>query len=588
MIDKKTSNPFCASELTFKEGQPEYNPNCTVTLPEKDHAVLDCMVPENDLEQVLTEEKRKVARKRYISDKVGEAYKGWGNGRVVFDAGTGTGKTSFIINQLLPWAMERTAKEKRLIKILVFCNRVSLKSQDIRKIIESGFGIDLTQFDNLDDLDKMELDASNSRFIRVWTYQKIEHWQHRKPEWVEKWLDSYTYIVCDEAHYFFADAGFNSTTELSFQCIERLVSKKVVIYMSATGQLLFDRWKEDGSFPPERYYYMKKNYDHISMVYFFYRDAERQDVLDHLPKGEKAVVFVTKRDTLVEMKKKYDGSASYYCSPNNKDGPMDQLEDCINPDGTLCKRILFTTTALYNGVDIKDRALKHLIIEQWDPLEVIQEIGRKRPLDVEDTCKLYLRGKGRAELLPLFKKVSEKWEPAVFYRDGGEAWKRYCSKYDIDDRLSKDSVVRFSHKEQAYHVNKMKLMLYDYQRNILWPMYAYTQGYEKVMLHFIDENLYHRTEQYPMDDLAAYIAEHMGQPMTKKEIRQNVSARAQLEAKPGRAKSEGATMAAVEEELERYDVQIVKYGKRKHQKGELQYYTFEESEWAKFCAFLIA
>ena len=33
-------------------------------------------------------------------------------------------------------------------------------------------------------------------------------------------------------------------------------------------------------------------------------------------------------------------------------------------------------------------------------------------------------------------------------------------------------------------------------------------------------------------------------------------------------------MTAVKEELERYNVQIVKYGERKHQKGEPQYYTF--------------
>ena len=542
----------------------------------KDVVALDHTMPETNLEQVLTKAERRMIQNRYISDYVGDAYKGWENGRVVFDAGTGTGKTSFVINQLLPWALERSKIEGRLIKILLLCNRTSLKSQSIQKIISSGVGINLAQCDNLDDIDKMELNCSNSRFIRVWTYQKIEYWQQRKPEWVEKWLDSYTYIVCDEAHYFFADADFNPTTELSFQCIEQLVPKKVVIYMSATANLLFDRWKEDGSLLPDRYYYIPKNYDHIAKVYFFYRDAERQDILDHLPPGEKAVVFVTKRDTLVEMKKKYGDSASYYCSKNHKDGPMDILEDCINPDGTLRKQILFATTALYNGVDIKDYALKHLIIEQWDPLEVIQEIGRKRPLDAADTCKLYLHGKGKKELLSSFLTVSEKWEPAVFHRDGGKTWEHYCSLYDIDDRLGKNSVVKFSHKEQAYHLNKMKWTLYNFQRDVLWSMYSRLQGYQEVLLEFIDKNLCHRSEPYIMDDLAAYIAKHIGQPMTKKEIRQNVAMRAQLEAKPGRARSEGVTMAAVEEELKMHNIQIVEYGGRKHQKGQHQYYTFAE------------
>lgn len=505
---------------------------------------------------------------------VGDAFKGWKNGRVLFDAGTGTGKTSFIINQLLPWALERSKKEGRLIKILLLCNRVSLKSQSIRKIIECGVGIDLTQYDSPDALDEMELNASNSRFIRVWTYQKIEYWQQRKPEWVKKWLDSYTYIVCDEAHYFVADSGFNHTTELSFQCIERLVPEKVVIYMSATGRLLFDRWDEDGSILPERYYYIPKNYDHISQVYFFYRDAGRQDILDHLPADEKAVVFVTKRDTLEEMKKKYGDFASYYCSKHHKDGPIDALEDCINPDGTLRKRILFTTTALYNGVDIKDRALKHLIIEQWDPIEVIQEIGRKRPLDADDTCKLYLRAKCREELRQLYLMVNDKWDPGFCYQKGGAAWEYFRNRYDADDRIGKASVVKFDHKEQAYHLNQMKWALYDYQRDVLWSMYAC--GYRRVLIELIDPYLYRRTQTYLMADLVAYIAEHMGQPMTKKEIRQSVTMLAQLGAKSGRAKSEGATMTAVKEELERYNVQIVKYGERKHQKGEIQYYTFEK------------
>ena len=510
----------------------------------------------------------------FISDLVGDSFKGWKNGRVVFDAGTGTGKTSFIIKQLLPCALERSKKERRFIKILLLCNRVSLKSQDIRKIIESGVGIDLTQYDSPDKLDEIELNASNSHFIRVWTYQKIEYWQQRKPEWVKKWLDSYAYIVCDEAHYFFSDSDFNHTTDLSFQCIERLVPEKVVIYMSATGRLLFDKWEEDGSIQPDRYYYIPRNYDHISEVYFFYRDVERQDILDHLPAGEKAVVFVTKRDTLVEMKKKYGDSASYYCSKNHKDGPMDKLEDCINPDGTLRKRILFTTTALYNGVDIKDHALRHLIIEQWEPIEVIQEIGRKRPLDATDTCKLYLRAKGREEILQLFRMAGNKWDPGFCYQKGGAA-QEYCrNRYDADDRIGKASVVKFDHREQAYHLNQMKWTLYDYQRDVLWSMYAC--GYRRVLVELVDPDLHRRVQTYLMADLAGYITEHMGQPMTQKEIRQNVTMLAQLGVRPGRAKSEGVTMAAVKEELERYSVQIVKYGERKHQKGESQYYTFAE------------
>ena len=101
-------------------------------------------------------------------------------------------------------------------------------------------------------------------------------------------------------------------------------------------------------------------------------------------------------------------------------------------------------------------------------------------------------------------------------------------------------------------------------------------------------NLERRTKQYQMTELITYIEEHIGKPMTKEEIREAIVRLAHLEPKTGRAKSEQVTMKAVEEELERQNVKMVKYGKRKHQKGEPQYYTFEESDWAKWCASLIA
>lgn len=120
---------------------------------------------------------------------------------------------------------------------------------------------------------------------------------------------------------------------------------------------------------------------------------------------KKVIVFVTSYATLEKMKLIYGDTASYYCSGNNMHGSMDALYDCVR-DGKLLKRILFTTTVLYNGVDIKDETVKHIFIEQWLPMEVIQEIGRKRPLNENDTCKLYLRSKGMRELETRLKEAN--------------------------------------------------------------------------------------------------------------------------------------------------------------------------------------
>ena len=215
----------------------------------------------------------------------------------------------------------------------------------------------------------------------------------------------YTYIVCDEAHYFVNDAKFNHKTNVAYQCIEQLVSCKTVIYMSATMDFLIQKRKEEGTLSSENYYRIPRRKSCISEIRLYYRDAERKALLDSIPPGEKAVVFVTSYATLERMRLIYGDTAAYYCSGNNKHGSMDALYDCVR-DGKLLKRILFTTTVLYNGVDIKDEKVKHIFIEQWLPMEVIQEIGRKRPLNENDTCKLYLRGKGMRELETRLKEAN--------------------------------------------------------------------------------------------------------------------------------------------------------------------------------------
>lgn len=56
----------------------------------------------------------------------------------------------------------------------------------------------------------------------------------------------------------------------------------------------------------------------------------------------------------------------------------------------LQHQVTLTTTTLYNGVDMKDRALKYIVSELWNPLVNAQILGRKRLLDERDTCAVYL------------------------------------------------------------------------------------------------------------------------------------------------------------------------------------------------------
>lgn len=75
---------------------------------------LDPIVPDENLEAVrAAEEEKTLPLKQYIADLVGDAYKNW-KGIVVFDAGTNSGKTYFILKVLLPWAYEQHKRKMQL------------------------------------------------------------------------------------------------------------------------------------------------------------------------------------------------------------------------------------------------------------------------------------------------------------------------------------------------------------------------------------------------------------------------------------------------------------------------------------------
>lgn len=76
----------------------------------------------------------------------------------------------------------------------------------------------------------------------------------------------------------------------------------------------------------------------------------------------------------------------YLCSDNET--TSDVFEQITSTERFAC-RFLFTTKVLDNGVNLTDRTIKHIIIEQTDLIDFIQCLGRKRVQDEEDTITLY-------------------------------------------------------------------------------------------------------------------------------------------------------------------------------------------------------
>ena len=486
----------------------------------------------------------------YVSQAIGEAISGWGVGRYVIDAGTGAGKTTAIIDLLKRnvTSCPRFEVEGRK-RILYLCNRKALWEQIVQAVLGDGVKRD---FRDLDLINWAMSECLRFEFIDVQTYQKLQKDYQEDPErTLEHIKRCYAYIVCDEAHYFVNDAKFNHKTNVAYQCIEQLVSCKTVIYMSATMDFLIQKWKEEGTLSPENYYRIPRRKSCISEIRFYYRDAERKALLDSIPPGEKAVVFVTSYATLEKMRLIYGDTAAYYCSGNNKHGSMDALYDCVR-DGKLLKRILFTTTVLYNGVDIKDEKVKHIFIEQWLPMEVIQEIGRKRPLNENDTCKLYLRGKGMRELETRLKEANQNLEPALCY---GETWEKFLEQPDVNNRIGEESVLDYDHRTGEYHINEMKEMLFRYQKSVALEMLQ--KGYHDAILSMVRGDLGGPVPEYKSEDASAYIAEHLNEPMLKEDLKVALLRVLCIVPAKGRSSKETIGKLLLNRELQKYGVEII-------------------------------
>ena len=493
----------------------------------------------------------------YVTDIVGEDFKGWENGRKAIIAGTGMGKTSFIMDVLLPYAIKQSGDyylvdPKKKVRILYLCNRRPLKQQLIRAIFGDGKEHWLDEYERL----KWDMqDCLTFEYIDVMTYQKLQKDLKESPEKVKEWLDRYTYIVCDEAHYFYDDSDFNDDTELAYMCIEQMVSSKVVIYMSATADLLLYPWLLDGSYKNMQIYQVPKQNACIDEIRFYYRDNELELLLESIPADEKALLFAKSTATLRKLKKQFGDKMRCYCSAGNKNGAMDKLSDCIDENGKLLPQILGTTTVLYNGVDVKDRTVKHIFIEQENPQEVIQEIGRKRPLDANDTCKLYLRGIGKKQLESMKEQNDYNMQPGVAYLEGGEAWKTFLDLPDANERISPHSVLNYDHKTQTYHVNAMKMGLYQHRKGEFTKMEKY--GYEAIMKIRICNQLTENVKEFRFEGLETYIKLHLNKPMPKEQLRQDIIAWGYIQPPKGRSKNEEMGKTRLNRAIKSYNVKIV-------------------------------
>lgn len=408
----------------------------------------------------------------YVTDVIGETYKQWQTGVVLINAGTGTGKTTFVVKQLNEWA------EITSTKILYLCNRRVLKSQVVEQAEAEQKAKTLNDDAPDDDIGEEHLD--------IWTYQALEKMKLYHPEELDAFLQQYKYIVADEAHYFMFDAQFNHDTVGSYDALKALWDQKIVIYMSATADYMFRQLKNMDVVKDEQKYNVDKDTGYVDKVMVYWNDDQLACWLDCIPDGEKALVFMETTDGVKKWRNKYGDAAVGYCSVHNKNvkkaDALSNLKACLN-NGVLQKKYTFTTKVLDNGVDVKDKALKHIFVETWEIDEAMQMFGRKRPLTEDDTCTFYIKGISVDRAGQLYKQVIADLEPgeALFAKaqHRPEKWEEFRKKPDAEKRLYDFASVRIVKDTAKIEYNRMAMAGLRYKENILSDIQA--DGYSETL-----------------------------------------------------------------------------------------------------------
>lgn len=489
--------------------------------PEVEVVPAEAIVP---LVQIGGDAPAEKERWAYASELIGDAFQHWGNGRVLLDMGTGRGKNEFIIKKLVSWRVDEMLKNTTIGRVLCLCPLNTLHAEMLQRRTEAA----IAEVDG----EPMEIAMTNDAFyenmLEVRTYQNIETKYRNDPASLKKYLTGFKYIVADECHYFTDFSSYGMNTYLSLEVLQKAEADHVVIYMSATGEETYKLLEETSKTPEDRIYKLPQDYQHIKQKYFYSRENLVM-MLKCLPEDEKAVIFVSSGEDLLKMKEIFGDTAAYYCSENNpKYGKMfNKLTECVK-DRELQKRYLFTTKAFGIGTEIKDRTVKYLYIDQWKPTDIIQSTGRKRPLDVDDTCTVYFRDYDADWYYGDLKKfkaiVTEELKPAVAYLAGAEAFEvfRNSGKPDsINNKIRKCKIMEFDDAKGEYRVNPLGVRQLKRELELLNEMLetSYKQVFAKYAPVLAEE-----TVPYCFDSVVDWINAHLNQPMLKEDMYESIRA----------------------------------------------------------------
>lgn len=421
--------------------------------------------------------------------EINEEYKMWKTGdNILIGSAMSSGKTSFIINILAPYAKANNKK------ILLISNRIELKK-------ENSSNISAGQLE---------------KTIHNLTYQSIQS-RVLSGKTKEDSIEKYDYIICDEAHYFLSESWNGLTTDSYETILNSFLPVK--IFMSATFQDIFDLLKEDiihqGNNIIE--YGVVQNYDYINKIIFYKQDYYIENLIDRLPYRDKLIYFFRNIKKALELHNKYKDSSSFVCSKGRK-----EYAEFITPnalaENKLTKKLTFTSTVWDNGINIIDPAVKHVVIDIYELVELIQCLGRRRTFKGDSGITLHIRNWSNEKLNQfLFQhkiniKLVDEYESDPV---------KYLKLFKLNKSQMNNNIMFINPQTQMLTVNK--LMYRNAQKIVNRNKIAMKMGYDNYIIATLNVKNFEYVDyeidikQTKIDNLQIYLDGIVGQKLFKEQ-----------------------------------------------------------------------
>lgn len=391
---------------------------------------------------------------QFVEQSLKGEYQTWHYKNPVFiDAPTGTRKTTFVYDYLIPDAIKNNKT------ILLVSNRIALREQQKKRVISIAKESSNSMADFRYELDSE--DVANCSFfgpICVVTYQGLSNLLNSTtivPANLSPWFANLKYAVFDEIHFLYSDALFNTSCGYLLDYLPVVFSKAIRVYMTATSWDIrekiiqaecfqrfhhqefnltpieasvanFNRWNADNYSPTRafQYYYMNTNYDSYNLFFFdkplsflntdkpisCNSDSRKSlrslvSLMNPLPTQEnKWVIFIDNKSVGRELQQillKSGVSAAYIDA--EKQIPKAARGKLIQ-DEKFSESVLIATSVLDCGINISDASVKNIAIFSTDRTAFMQLLGRKR-LQQGESVNLFVWLPGKAYFREMEKRI---------------------------------------------------------------------------------------------------------------------------------------------------------------------------------------